>query len=224
MHMLRNEDNANYRATMKNTLEFDPEILKRFVNFMNNPDEETAVAQFGKGDKYFGIATMLATLPGLPMFGHGQVEGYAEKYGMEYRRAYWDEEPDPALVERHERQIFPLLHRRHLFAEVEHFLLYDVVAPEGHVNGTSLPTRTGRARTSGHWSSITTATPPPAAGCAPPSASWPAPARATAGPWSGALWAKAWGCATSPGCTISFAITSPAWNTSAAARDRKSVV
>lgn len=134
MHMLRNEENANYRATMKNTLEFDPEILKRFVNFMNNPDEETAVAQFGKGDKYFGIATMLATLPGLPMFGHGQVEGYAEKYGMEYRRAYWDEQPNPGLVERHERQIFPLLHRRHLFAEVEHFLLYDVVAPEGHVN------------------------------------------------------------------------------------------
>ena len=31
------------------------EILKRFVNFMNNPDEETAVDQFGKGDKYFGV-------------------------------------------------------------------------------------------------------------------------------------------------------------------------
>jgi hypothetical protein len=126
MNMLRNEENANYRTTMKNTLEFDPEILKRFVSFMNNPDEETAVAQFGKGDKYFGIATMLATLPGLPMFGHGQIEGYAEKYGMEYRRAYWDEQPDPALVERHQRQIFPLLHRRRLFAEVEHFLLYDL--------------------------------------------------------------------------------------------------
>ncbi|MCK7517926.1 MAG: hypothetical protein MZV64_09560 [Ignavibacteriales bacterium] len=70
------------------------EILKRFVNFMNNPDEETAVAQFGKGDKYFGVCTLLATLPGLPMFGHGQVEGFSEKYGMEYRRAYWDETPD----------------------------------------------------------------------------------------------------------------------------------
>jgi glycosidase len=134
MNMLRSEENANYRSTMKNTLEFDPEILKRFVSFMNNPDEETAVAQFGKGDKYFGIATMLATLPGLPMFGHGQIEGYAEKYGMEYRRAYWDEQPDPALVERHERQIFPLLQRRHLFAQVEHFLLYDLFTPEGHVN------------------------------------------------------------------------------------------
>jgi len=134
MHILRDEDNAKYRSVMKNTLEFDPEILKRFVNFMNNPDEETAVAQFGKGDKYFGICTMMATLPGLPMFGHGQVEGYSERYGMEYRRAYWDEQPDGYLVERHERQTFPLLHKRHLFAEVDKFLLYDFFTPEGSVS------------------------------------------------------------------------------------------
>ncbi|MFO7741521.1 MAG: alpha-amylase family glycosyl hydrolase [Anaerolineae bacterium] len=134
MNMLRDEDNAKYRAVMKNTLEFDPRIMKRYVNFMNNPDERTAVDQFGKGDKYFGICTLLATLPGLPMFGHGQVEAYAEKYGMEYRRAYWDETPDPYVVERHEREIFPLLHRRHLFAGVDDFLLYDFFTPEGYVN------------------------------------------------------------------------------------------
>ena len=50
MNMLRDEDNAKYRSVMKNTLEFDPEVLKRFVNFMNNPDERTAVDQFGKSD------------------------------------------------------------------------------------------------------------------------------------------------------------------------------
>ena len=44
------------------------------------------------------------------MFGHGQIEGYAEKYGMEYRKAYWTEVPDSYLVERHERQIGPVLH------------------------------------------------------------------------------------------------------------------
>ncbi len=134
MNMLRDEDNAKYRSVMKNTLEFDPRIMKRYVNFMNNPDERTAVDQFGKGDKYFGICTMLATLPGLPMFGHGQIEGYTEKYGMEYRKAYWDETPDPQLVERHSREIFPLLHRRYLFADVEGFLLYDFFTPQGHVN------------------------------------------------------------------------------------------
>ncbi len=134
MNMLRDEENAKYRLVMKNTLEFDPEILKRFVNFMNNPDERTSIDQFGKDNKYFGICTMMVTLPGLPMFGHGQVEGYAEKYGMEYRRAYWEETPDQYLVERHEREIFPLLHKRYLFSGVEHFLLYDFFTIEGHVN------------------------------------------------------------------------------------------
>ena len=47
-------------SVMKNTLEFDPEVLKRYVNFMNNPDEKTAIEQFGNGDKYFGVATVLA--------------------------------------------------------------------------------------------------------------------------------------------------------------------
>ena len=134
MNMLRDEENANYRSVLKNTLEFDPEVLKRYVNFMNNPDERTAVDQFGKGDKYFGTCTLLATLPGLPMFGHGQIEGYAERYGMEYRKAYHDEHPDEWLVGRHEREISPLLHRRPLFAEVENFLLYDFFADSGHVN------------------------------------------------------------------------------------------
>lgn len=134
MHMLRDEDNAKYRAVMKNTLEFDPQVLKRFVNFMNNPDEETAIAQFGKEDKYFGVCTMMVTLPGLPMFGHGQIEGLSEKYGMEYRRAKWDEQPDAELVARHERQIFPLLHRRRMFAEVDDFLLYDFFTPQGYVD------------------------------------------------------------------------------------------
>ena len=134
MNMLKDEENARYRAVIKNTLEFNPEVLKRFVNFMSNPDEETAVAQFGREDKYFGICMMLVTLPGLPMFGHGQIEGFSEKYGMEYRYAKWDEQPDQALVERHEREIFPLMRRRHLFSDVAHFLLYDFFTPEGRVN------------------------------------------------------------------------------------------
>ncbi|HEX5435379.1 MAG TPA: alpha-amylase family glycosyl hydrolase, partial [Candidatus Angelobacter sp.] len=134
MNMLRDEENANYRNVIKNTLTFDPEVLKRYVNFMNNPDERTAVDQFGKGDKYFGVCTLMATLPGLPMFGHGQIEGFTERYGMEYRRAYYDEQPDSWLVARHERQISPLLHRRYVFAEVRNFLLYDFYSDHGRVN------------------------------------------------------------------------------------------
>ncbi|MFP3042763.1 alpha-amylase [Treponema primitia] len=134
MNMLKNEENAKYRASIKNTLEFDPEVLKRFVNFMNNPDEDTAVAQFGKGDKYFGIATLLVTMPGLPMFGHGQIEGFEEKYGMEYRRAYRDEQPDRHLMDRHEREIFPLMKKRHIYSGSADFCLYDLYTPQGSVN------------------------------------------------------------------------------------------
>jgi glycosidase len=134
MNMLKKEENAKYRETIRNTQEFDKDILKRFVNFMNNPDEETAIAQFGDGDKYFGICTLMATMPGLPMFGHGQLEGLTEKYGMEYRRAYKDESPDQVLLGRHEREIFPLLKRRHIFSGVNDFLLFDLLGLEGGVN------------------------------------------------------------------------------------------
>ena len=134
MHMLRDEDNAKYRMAIKNTLEFDPQILKRYVNFMNNPDEKTAIEQFGNGDKYFGVATVLSTLPGLPMFGHGQIEGFREKYGMEFRKPKWDETPDEGLIAGHAWKIFPILHRRYLFADVEQFFLFDLFTAEGHVD------------------------------------------------------------------------------------------
>jgi glycosidase len=134
MNMMRDEENAKYRSVIKNTLEFDPDIMKRYVNFMSNPDERTAIDQFGKGDKCFGVAALMATLPGLPMFGHGQIEGFTEKYGMEYQRPRYDETPDHWLVERHEREIAPLLHRRSLFAESSNFLLYDFFHDNGSVD------------------------------------------------------------------------------------------
>jgi glycosidase len=134
MHMLRIEDNAGYRTLLKNTLEYEPEILKRFVNFMNNPDERTAIDQFGTGDKYFGICTLMATLPGLPMFGHGQIEGFTEKYGMEYRKAYYQEKADEELVNRHVTEIIPLLYQRELFASVDAFRLFDFLSENNQVN------------------------------------------------------------------------------------------
>ena len=125
MNMLRDEENAKFRSYLKKTLEFDPDIMKRYVNFMSNPDERTAIDQFGSGDKYFGVCTMLATLPGLPMFGHGQIEGYTERYGMEFKTAKMDEWPNEGLVSRHMREIAPLLHKRHIFAGSSEFTLYD---------------------------------------------------------------------------------------------------
>lgn len=134
MNMIMKEENDKYRETIKNTLNYDRKILKRFVNFMNNPDEETAAVQFGTGDKYFGVMTLMLTMPGLPMIGHGQIEGYKEKYGMEFKKPLWDEYPDPQLVERHEREIFPILRKRYLFVSANRFRLYDLVGHDGSVN------------------------------------------------------------------------------------------
>ena len=134
MNMLKMEENSKYRMTIKNVLEFSPEILNRFVNFMNNPDERTAVEQFGKGDKYYGVAMMMVTMPGLPMFGHGQIQGFTEKYGMEYRKAYWDEQVDTHMITRHEVEIFPLMRKRRLFSGAQNFALFDAVTPDGWVD------------------------------------------------------------------------------------------
>jgi glycosidase len=148
MIMLRDEDNAKYRSVIKNTVEFDPDIMKRYVNFMSNPDERTAIDQFGKGDKCYGVTVMMATLPGLPMFSHGQIEGFTEKYGMEYQRPRYDESPDPWMVERHDREIAPLLERRWLFAESGNFRLYDFFLDMGKVdeNVFAYSNRSGQER------------------------------------------------------------------------------
>ncbi|MFW5892490.1 MAG: alpha-amylase family glycosyl hydrolase [Bacteroidota bacterium] len=134
MHMLKNEENEKFRDLITNTLEFEPEILKRYVNFMSNPDEETAISQFGTGDKYFGVCVLMCTLPGLPMFAHGQIEGYNEKYGMEYQRAYYNEDPQQWLIEKHEKQIFPLTQKRYLFSDVNQFNIFDFLDYYGNIN------------------------------------------------------------------------------------------
>ncbi|MDR3610053.1 MAG: alpha-amylase family glycosyl hydrolase [Ignavibacteriaceae bacterium] len=134
MHMLMKEENDKYKLLIKNTLEFNPEILKRYVNFMSNPDEETAINQFGGGDKYFGIALLMCTLPGLPMFAHGQIEGFSEKYGMEYQRSYYDEYVNEHLVWRHKTEIFPLTKKRYIFSQVYNFELYDLIDDLGNMN------------------------------------------------------------------------------------------
>jgi ADP-glucose type glycogen/starch synthase len=131
MNMLMREDNARYHQTLREILLFDPAILQRFVNFMSNPDEKTAIEQFGDGDKYFCVATLLCTMPGLPLFAHGQLEGLREKYGMEYTRPEWQELPDQRLLHDHWRIIAPLLRRRQLFSGAENFQLYDFISEIG---------------------------------------------------------------------------------------------
>ncbi len=148
LNMLERERNREFRFMIKQAIEFNPKILERYVNFMNNPDEATAAEAFGTGDKYFGACTLLATMPGLPLFGHGQFEGNREKYGMEFARPRLQEDDDAWVVARHERWIVPILKRRDLYSEAKNFRLFDVRRPEGPVDDDVIAygNRQGRER------------------------------------------------------------------------------
>jgi hypothetical protein len=62
------------------------------------------------------------------------VEGYTERYGMEYKQAKMDEWPNEALIARHMHEIAPLLKRRRIFAESANFVLYDFWTGYGTVD------------------------------------------------------------------------------------------
>ena len=68
------------------------------------------------------------------MFGHGQIEGFSEKYGMEYRYAKWDEQPDSDLIRRHEREIFPHPEATSPVCRRNPFPALRFLCPEGDVN------------------------------------------------------------------------------------------
>ena len=125
MTMLRDGKNAEYRTILRDTVGYDPELLRRYVNFLTTPDEEPAAVGFGIGDRALLAATLAATLPGVPMLGHGQWEGQRERYGMEYRAPRTSDPISADHVERYDREIAPLLRARHLFAGVADFRWFD---------------------------------------------------------------------------------------------------
>ena len=132
MHSLRDEDNKNYQQILKKALKTNPETLGRFVNFLSNPDERTVADQFGKGNKYFAICTLLATMPGIPMLNHGQIEGFEERYGMDFLAPLMEEKEDEALIRDHEKWIFPLLRMRSCFSNASSFRLFQVLDEKEH--------------------------------------------------------------------------------------------
>ena len=134
MHQLRDEENAEFKRYLTEILQSDPAMLERFTNFLTTPDERTAVEQFGKTQRYFGACKLLACMPGLPLFGHGQWEGLQERYGMDISRPMQEESPDPDLVKKHDEIITPLLKNRRRFSSIENFVLYDFLAEDGSIN------------------------------------------------------------------------------------------
>lgn len=167
MHLLRDGSADGLRNAARDALAVDPRLLERMVNYLTTPDELPAVEQFGRGNRYFAAATLLATMPGTPLLGHGQVEGLGERYGMEYRRAYHPERPDPEMVRRHRREIAPLLALRRRFAAADGFRLLELAgAGAGDVVAfTNRDPRHGAALVAVNLSGVTR--PCHATGCAP---------------------------------------------------------
>ena len=116
MQLLADRRDGELRRLLADVQRRAPHVLERYVNYLTTPDEESARETFGAGDRYFGVATLLCTLPGTPLFGHGQAEGLAEAYGMEFAAPRRDERPDEGFRQHHRRVLAPLLRDRERFA------------------------------------------------------------------------------------------------------------
>jgi len=124
MNMMKDEDNQQFNTFLGTMLNTEPNALEHLVNYLTTPDEDAAISLFGSGNKFFGVSCLLCTLPGLPMFGHGQIEGLFEKYGMDFLLPNQQEKPDSSLMEEQRRLISPILHQRQLFSSSENFTLH----------------------------------------------------------------------------------------------------
>ena len=102
-------------------------MLDSFVNYLTTPDESPSAISFGKGKRYFGVCGLMAALPGLPLIGHGQFEGYSEQYGMDFARPLQDEKPDAQFLNDHKRLITPLLDQRSRFSDSKNLKMYEFV-------------------------------------------------------------------------------------------------
>ncbi|MBM3136741.1 MAG: hypothetical protein FJZ98_00980 [Chloroflexi bacterium] len=133
LNQLRDEENAQSRSYFREILETDPTLLECFVNYMTTPDEAPAVQVFGSNEKYFGVCGFMSALPGLPMFGHGQIEGFSEQYGMDFQAPMLNEKPENEFITKHKQWITPLLHQRLRFSRSDNMSLLDF-RQQGQVN------------------------------------------------------------------------------------------
>jgi hypothetical protein len=134
MHHLRDEENTALRQYLIDIQNHNPAVLERFVNFLTTPDEKPAAESFGKSAKYFGACALMVSLPGMPLFGHGQIEGFCEHYGMDVAKPSLQEHPDTVFIEEHKRLISPLLLQRARFSSADNLVLFDFLTTSQEVN------------------------------------------------------------------------------------------
>jgi len=68
------------------------------------------------------------------MFGHGQFEGFRERYGMDFSIPQINENPDEELILRHSKAITPLLNNRNYSSQSANFALLDFLGTENNIN------------------------------------------------------------------------------------------
>ncbi len=127
LNHLRNGENSKLRRYFIEILGSDRKMLGSFVNYLTTPDEKPSAVSFGKGKRYFGVCGLMAALPGMPMIGHGQFEGYSEQYGMDFARPLQNENPDTQFLNDHKRFVTPLLDQRFRFSDSKNLKMYDFV-------------------------------------------------------------------------------------------------
>ena len=122
---VRDDAHGEHRIWLHDVLGREPQLLARLCLFLSNPDEVSVAVAFGTGARYLAAATLQATLPGLPLLAHGQVDGLSEQYGMEFQRPHLIDRPNPRTVAMHQKWIAPLLRLRALFGQAEGFRLFE---------------------------------------------------------------------------------------------------
>jgi len=82
-------------------LKADIDFQKKLTRFIENHDEQRSCDIFGK-EKLEAVAVLFATLPGMKLYYHGQLEGNTIKIPVQLRRVMY-EEPDSAVKKLYEK-------------------------------------------------------------------------------------------------------------------------
>ena len=115
--------NAQLIESLKSALTADPSQLECWAHYLIYPGQTQE--QPAGDDRYFAHGTLMATLPGCPVFSHFQFEGPRSATGGDPERA-----PEDPLFREHQRRIAPLLRERRLFARAANLTLFPVHGAE----------------------------------------------------------------------------------------------
>ena len=108
MNMLKTEDNAGYRLTLRNTLEFDPGRARAVRQLHEQPRraDRGGAVRLGR-EVPRRLPRCSPRCPACRCSPTARSRASARSTAWSSRRAFWNEEPDPGLVERHERLRLP---------------------------------------------------------------------------------------------------------------------